>query len=199
MTSGITAITLLCILAGGLIIGTIYVLLFDMGDGSSGSSSATTSHKKYNIAEKKKCYHERRIALEGLVVSEPVISFVKVFFNNPKRFILKELEEYERSYYKVSMEYSLVDKQTKEEYKIHLLKYPAIMGIEKKVITWCSDNISFLTDDENEYLVRTVVKFYEGRSDILRKYRIARRERVKLKTLQQQRDRLSKIYCEGES
>lgn len=95
-------------------------------------------------------------------ISEPVISFVKTFLQNTRRFKVK----YDTRYWNPrSSAYSFIDKKLGYVYGVHRYIYSDILNghcIDR--VAWSFHNIPFeLTKEETQYLVDNVVQYYIDR------------------------------------
>ena len=113
-----------------------------------------------------------------LDISEPVISFVETYKNNPKRFkLVVNVREIRDDVFK--QECILIDKITSNCFYYELdywLDYPQGVG---KVV-----GIEFLTYDEIEFIVKNITTIYNKRLQDIRIYKKTK-----------QRNRYIKDYC----
>lgn len=108
-------------------------------------------------------------------ISEPVISFVECYKNNPKRFSIKEItKDFEKDLIR-RKNYILKDKNTEETF-IFFINY------RWRVDYYCS-SAKWLTEDEKEYLYNSICTMRRERFDKIKKYRENK-----------ERKRLTKIY-----
>jgi hypothetical protein len=115
-----------------------------------------------------------------LGISEPVLSIVKIFKENPKRFVIVDREDLI-----YTIEYFIADTVTKETFIVCYNKYS--FGDEEEYSLRVSPMV--LTKDEEEYLIEELLLPYLKRKE---KYNRILEERKNL----QERRRLTKIYKE---
>ena len=121
-------------------------------------------------------------------ISEPVISFLKVFESNPRRFKVKETFHTSGVICGGYSPYKLIDTYSKESFKFqrswHYYPEDRLYGIK--------DLPDFLTFDEKKLVIKTIWEYYSGRKSKLEYLKGIRKERNKSK----ERKRLTKIYQE---
>lgn len=131
--------------------------------------------------------------IEASNVSEPVISFVKAFKANPKRFKIKyDMDNYTL----MDPAYILTDTKEQLSWRFTLLprsydirRRDMIKTIQYRVVYGAP---SFLSDNELRYIIDNMYPYYEDREKRFIAIRCDRMTRLHTK----QRKALMKVYCE---
>lgn len=110
-------------------------------------------------------------------ISEPVISFVKCFKENHRRFKIERLNKIWSDH----AEIRITDLITKESYEL-VFEYSVLC--EKIVISPTSENLKWATNEELDYLFHEIYTFLGDRKKKLTEIRNNR-----------QRKRLMEVYC----
>lgn len=118
-----------------------------------------------------------------LDISEPVISFLKCFKENPKRFRLGTRSE--GSFYITSYKRSLfIDLKTKEKWDVTVRWYGSDLP------TFDIENAQWMTSNEKYLISNTLRDYYIDRGLKLHTIRLERKARK----IKKERDRLTAIY-----
>lgn len=116
-----------------------------------------------------------------LNISEPVLSFIETYKENPKRFkIVSNVEEHDHDYY--SQQFQLTDQNNGNVF-VALKECHARLGYSE-VIRSCSKSTEFLTTDEIEFIFQTIQDINSNRRIKIHEYKINK-----------QRNRYIKDYC----
>jgi hypothetical protein len=136
-------------------------------------------------------FKSKKVVVEEIVdtvtfkdISEPVISFLRAFDANPRRFKLKH---FDYCYVWQRDTYYLIDTLTEEDWKFEVDRKYTNSPIRLESLP------QYLTADEKELIVNSMRGYYEGRKCKLREIKASRQKR-KLET---ERDRLKLIYCKN--
>ena len=115
-------------------------------------------------------------------ISEPIISFVRTVENNPKRFKIKrDCINISSRYY----EYVLLDCKTKECFAFRVLwSYTSEVRYRLP---------EYVTSDEKEYIIDSLTKVFQRKTERLSELREQRSKRKGEK----ERSRLKSIYCKN--
>lgn len=133
-------------------------------------------------------------------ISEPVISFVKTFKKNPKRFKARlkdhSFESADYPDYKTLEQYELTDKWTGEKFSVikwDRISFNMSSGSTTRSRIWSNtSSTNWMTYKEVNHVSEIVFEAYEAR---IENVRVNRKEALK----ERQRNRLKSIYCtEGE-
>lgn len=116
-------------------------------------------------------------------ISEPVISFLKCFKENPKRFRLgtRSVGSFYTSSYKRAL---FIDLKTKEKWNVTLRWYGSDLP------TFDIENVQWMTSDEKDLVSSTLRDYYIDRGLKLHTIRLERKARK----VKKERDRLTAIY-----
>lgn len=121
-------------------------------------------------------------------ISEPVISFLKVFESNPRRFkVFMQPTTAGEAHY-CFQAYKLSDKVTGENWRF--LVRPAFYGYNGRY----EELPAYLTEDEKALIIDKIISYFNVRKEKLEKLNKVREQRK----LNKERDRLKTIYCKEE-